>query len=287
MTDWSRQGLGYVMCQKYCKCTDITPICCPDGWMVCMVGSFFLSPAEENYAPIEGECLAVVNALHKTRYFTQGCDKLLICTDHKPLIPVITTKHLEDIDNPRLMRLVQKTLSWKFSAIHIPGRRLGGPDALSRNVHGDSKQVPKPKAWDRKACYNTSNIFPDPWEEEITCKEARLNILASLRTVLDKKYIAPDPELDVSDVVIASMELGIRSVSWEMVKRELQNDAKYRDLSTWIQEGCIGPATTLPLHIKPFWKLRGNLRCTDSVPMFDERTIVPESLRERVLSILH
>ena len=107
--------------------------------MVCMVGSFFSSSAEENYAPIEGECLAVVNALHKTRYFTQGCDKLVICTDHKPLIPVLTTKHLEDIDNPRLMRLVQKTLSWKFSAIHIPGRKLGGPDALSRNVHGDSK----------------------------------------------------------------------------------------------------------------------------------------------------
>merc|ERR1711888_263549 len=134
--------------------------------------------------------------LTTTRYFTQGC------TDHKPLIPVITTKHLEGIDNPRLMRLEQKTLSWKFSAIHIPGRRLGGPDALSRNVHGYSKQVPKPKVWDSKACHSTSNIFPDPGEEEITCKEARLNILASLTTVLDKKYTAPDPELAVSYVVI-------------------------------------------------------------------------------------
>ena len=105
--------------------------------------------------------------------------------------------------------------------------------------------------------------------------------------MLDKKHTAPDPELDVSDTVIASMELGIRSVSWEMVKKELQSDAKYKDLSTWIHEGCTGPASTLPLHIKPFWRLRGNLRCTDGVPMFDERTIVPESLRERVLSILH
>ena len=97
---------------------------------------------------------------------------------------------------------------------------------------------------DRKACYNTSNIFPDPWEEEITCKEARLNILASLRTVLDKKYIALDPELDVSDVVIASMKLGIRSVSWEMVKRELQNDAKYRDLSRRLHRSSDNLATT-------------------------------------------
>ena len=37
MTDWARQGLGYVMCQKYCSCTNITPNCCSDSWKVCMV----------------------------------------------------------------------------------------------------------------------------------------------------------------------------------------------------------------------------------------------------------
>ena len=172
---------------------------------------------------------------------------------------------------------------------------MGGPDALSRNVHGDTKQAPDAIADQEKEKLNMlaslrtvldncgrrlwddSNQDPDAIadqrEEEITWKEARLNMLASLRAVLDEKYTAPDPELDVSDAVIASMELGIRSVSWEMVKKELQNDAKFGDLSTWIQKGCIGPATTLPLHIKPFWKLRGNLRCTDSVPVFDESTI--------------
>jgi len=73
-----------------------------------MVGSSFLSNTEQNYAPIEGKCLGVVNALHKMRYFTRGSDQLLVCTDHKPLL---STKSLENIDNPRLLRLVQKTLS--------------------------------------------------------------------------------------------------------------------------------------------------------------------------------
>ena len=104
MTDWSRQGLGFVMCQKYCSCPAITPLCCKNGWKVCMVGSSFLSPAEQNYSPIEGEGLAVVNALQKTRHYTQGCDKLIICTDHKPLVPVLSTKTLENIDNPQFMR---------------------------------------------------------------------------------------------------------------------------------------------------------------------------------------
>ena len=42
------------------------------------------------------------------------------------------TKALENIDNPRLMRLVQKTLSWRFLIIHIPGKLLAGPDTMSR-----------------------------------------------------------------------------------------------------------------------------------------------------------
>ena len=34
-------------------------------------------------------------------------------------------------------------------------------------------------------------------------------------------------------------------------------------------------------------EITGNLQCTEKVPMFDERVIIPEALREQVLSILH
>ena len=77
--------MGFIMSQKYCKCESITTICCSDGWKVCMVGSNFTSPAESNYAQIEGECLGVVNALKKTSYYTQGCEKLVVGANHKPL----------------------------------------------------------------------------------------------------------------------------------------------------------------------------------------------------------
>ena len=74
-----------------------------------MVGSSFTSPAESNYAPIEGE---VASALKKTRYYTQGCEKLIIGVNHKPLLGVLNDKSLESIDNPRLMKLKEKTLGW-------------------------------------------------------------------------------------------------------------------------------------------------------------------------------
>ena len=32
-TDWSKQGLGFTLLQKYCRCTlNQAPNCCPDGW---------------------------------------------------------------------------------------------------------------------------------------------------------------------------------------------------------------------------------------------------------------
>ena len=59
-----------------------------------MVGSTFNSPAKSNYIPIEGECLWVASALHKMRYYTQGCDRLLIGTDHKLLLGVLNDRKL-------------------------------------------------------------------------------------------------------------------------------------------------------------------------------------------------
>ena len=84
-----------------------------------MVGSSFNSPAESNYAPIEGDCLGVASALHKTRYYTQGCDRLLIGTDQKPLLGVLNDRSMDSLDNPRLIRQKEKILGMRFKIIHV------------------------------------------------------------------------------------------------------------------------------------------------------------------------
>ena len=58
----------------------------PWGWWITLAGSRFLSPAEQRYAAIDGEAQAVVWGLEQTRYFTQGCDSLIVITDHKLLV---------------------------------------------------------------------------------------------------------------------------------------------------------------------------------------------------------
>ena len=97
-----------------------------------MVGVRFTSAAEQNYLPVEGEMLA--DGLYKTIYYTQGCDKLIVGVDHKPLLGLLNSKPMDQIDNGRLLCLKEKTLGWRFRILHIPGKRNCGPDALSRAV---------------------------------------------------------------------------------------------------------------------------------------------------------
>jgi hypothetical protein len=131
-TDWSKKGIGYFLSQKHCKCIDASYGCCPDGWKVTLAGSRFLSKEEKNYVPIEGEALAVVWALEQTLYFTMGCNDLLIILDHKPLVKIFGDRRLDEIDNPRLFRLKQRTLMWRFEVQYQKGADNPCADAMSR-----------------------------------------------------------------------------------------------------------------------------------------------------------
>ena len=250
LTDWCKSGIGYVLVQKYCTCAEVTPICCVGGWKVCMVGSRFTSPAEQNYSPVEGELQAVVDGLHKTRYYTQGCEKLIVGVDHKPLLGIINGKRLEDIDNMRLRRLKEKTFGWKFDIVHIPGRKNCAPDAMSRGVpqvaelvegtceevlyhlRGGSECLAARHYHDQDA--HGLEPLVAVGEEEVSCGEVRSHMLAMLRTVLGSDVTTPDYEMDVSGELLASMALGVKSVTWERVKQVSAKDPATLQLVTWI-----------------------------------------------------
>ena len=136
--DWSKEGIGFLLLQKYCACIENSPRCCSKGWRLCYVNSRFLSGAESRYKPIEGEMLAIVWGLKKTRHWVSGCPNLVVATDHKPLLGVFE-KDIGDIENPRLRALMEKTLQFYFEIIHLPGVINSGADATSRNPVGDAE----------------------------------------------------------------------------------------------------------------------------------------------------
>ena len=136
-TDFSKSGIGYLLLQKYCSCPiEKAPVCCTTGWKLVFAGSRFTKGAEERYAPTEGELLAVAWALNHAHVFTKGCPKILISTDHKPLLGILNNKPLEAIKNPRILRLKEQTFPYNYFVQYNKGKWHRGPDALSRSPQG-------------------------------------------------------------------------------------------------------------------------------------------------------
>ena len=91
-----------------------------------MAGGRFTTPTELCYSPVKRECLAVVGALQ------EGCLELLVVTQRTTSHSVFR-KPLGEIENPRLLSLVEKTLWFNFTKIHVPRKWNNGPDYISRH----------------------------------------------------------------------------------------------------------------------------------------------------------
>ena len=122
-----------------------TTSCCKQGWKITLVGSRFTHAAESRYThaaesrytPIEGEALAVADALDKARHFVLGCKNLTIAVDHRPLLKIFGDRSLDHICNTRLRNLKEKTLRYHFKIVHIPGVKNRALDTLSRHPTSD------------------------------------------------------------------------------------------------------------------------------------------------------
>ena len=125
-TDASQRGIGFILQQKK-----------QDMWSLIQAGSRFLSGAESRYAIIEFELLAVAWSIAKCHLFLAGLPHFTVNTDHHPLIPILNSHRLDEIENPRLQRLRMKIMGYKFTAEWVKGTSNNAPDALSRNPTSD------------------------------------------------------------------------------------------------------------------------------------------------------
>jgi len=247
--DWSRQGIGYFLLQKHCRCTSDLPDCCTDGWRIVLAGSRFLSSAEQRYAPIEGEALAVAWGLEQSKYFTQGCEELLVVTDHKPLVKILGDRTLDEITNTRLFRLKQRTLPWRFSIAHMPGKTNHAADATSRN--------PSPRIND--------------YSDQVS------HSLMSNNDGVEASYITA-----ITESVSSSFAL-----SWSDLRTATAADATLDRLSYLVENGFPETRASLPADLASYWNFKDALYVQDGVIMYNDRVVVPASLRQSVVRILH
>ncbi|UYV60538.1 K02A2.6-like [Cordylochernes scorpioides] len=119
-SDASSYGLGAVLKQEG-----------KNGiWRPVAYSSRTMTPTEKRYAQIEKEALAITWACERFQDFLLG-KRFRIETDHKPLIPLFSTKELSSL-TPRLQRFRMRMMRFGFEIVHIPGKELLDADALSR-----------------------------------------------------------------------------------------------------------------------------------------------------------
>ena len=75
------------------------------------------------------EVLAVTWAAASSNYILGR--PFLIKTNHKPLVPILSTKHLDD-QPPRVLRFRLRLARFSYTIEHVPGKLLYTADALSQ-----------------------------------------------------------------------------------------------------------------------------------------------------------
>ena len=119
--DASSFGLGAVLLQ----CKD------ESNWKPVAYASRSLTETEGRYAQIEKEALAVTWSCEKFSDYVLG-SKFEIETDHKPLVPLLSSKHLNDLP-PRVLRFRLRMAKFDYTIFHVPGKLLYVADTLSRD----------------------------------------------------------------------------------------------------------------------------------------------------------
>ena len=233
-TDASRLGIGFVLSQR------------AKEWKTVQAGSRFLTDTETRYAVIELECLAVAWAVKKCHIFLSGIDHFTVVTDHNPLIPILNSHRLDEIENPRLQRLRTRLMAYNLTAQWLKGTPA---DALSRHP------CSTPSTGDDLAEYDTD-----------------CNLAPSLAPSISQIRTSTSHQQD------------IESLHLHELRRHAADDQEYQILKKTIFSGFPNDKACLKEPMKKYWSIKDNLSVDDDLIVYGCRLYVPHSLRATMLS---
>ena len=113
MTDASRKnGLGYALLQSQ-----------DNNWRLIQCGSRFTTDTESRYSATELELCAVKWAIKKCRLYLLGLSSpFKLVVDHQALVNILNKYTLDAVENPRLQRMKEHLLPYRFSTVWKKGK---------------------------------------------------------------------------------------------------------------------------------------------------------------------
>ncbi|GFO40351.1 transposon ty3-i Gag-Pol polyprotein [Plakobranchus ocellatus] len=219
--DASKDGLGAVLLQEgqpvaYC--------------------SRSMTEAEQRYAQIEKETLAIVYSLERFHQYVYG-RKTHVFTDHKPIVAIFK-KPFEKCP-PRIQRFLLRLQPYSIEINYKKGTEQVLADALSRATENNDSEVTEIPEREMKA-------FVDSVVKELKAKPQKIEEI--------KEKQANDPALCKLRALIHA---------WPDSSRKVPKD------------------------VRSYWTVREDVTECNGVLLKGNQIIIPESMKQEMLSIVH
>ena len=236
--DASKFGLGGVLFQKNGQ-----------DWKPVMFASRSMTSTEQRYAQIEKEALAVTWACEKFADFLIGLHSFQIETDHKPLVPLLHKKSLDDLP-PRIQRFRMRLMRFSFTIFHTAGKNLHVADALSRapvrNANADELKTEE-----------NLHIFVNALMQCLPASKKKLEEIKRLQ--------------DQDDDIKAVKEFC--KTEWPKSSDECEAIKKL-----WYSKNS---------QLRKYWAVSQELTVHHGLLLYNSRLVIPEPLQADILSRIH
>ena len=164
----------------------------------------------------------------------------------------------QDIDNPRLYNLKEKTLRFRFKVVHVPGRKQCGPDATSRHPVGAADRLNLEDDQPEQTAVHLSS--EDNYQDDILASIRQQEVIPSLDCHDDTDLGLPPAAVFFTNEV--------HSVTWDMIREATASDPTMRGLVTQIENGFPSSRDNVPASLHLFYQFRESLSVVDGVVMY-------------------